>query len=82
MLIAMVFSWLRLEALVKKLKNFIVEVSFENKIEEFDVIAESAIDARGVIIRYFASVPPGMRFRARSAPGAADGEPRVVRRKS
>jgi hypothetical protein len=45
----------------KRMKLFVAEVSYDDSIEEFDVVAESPIQARDLIITY---LPPDRRWKS------------------
>lgn len=66
----------------RKLMRRIAEVSYEGRIDEYEVIAYDNVQARDLVITHLGADETRKSIRVRDLPGQVEGEPRVIGRTS
>ncbi|MHB2210616.1 hypothetical protein [Methylobacterium sp. CM6257] len=62
----------------RKLMHRIAEVSYEGRIDEYEVVAYDNIEARDLIVKFLAQDDEKKGIRVRELPVQGEGAPRVI----
>lgn len=65
---------------MSSLKVRIGEVTYDDRMDEYEIVAENNIQGRGLLVEYLGSNSNWKSIRIREAPGKVEGLPRVVRK--
>jgi hypothetical protein len=61
------------------MKSRVAEVSYEGRIDEYDVVADDNIQARDLVVRHLEGTTPKWKsIRVRDTPAELDGPARVI----
>ena len=67
---------------MKPTKLFVAEVSYDGRIDEYDVEATDKVHGRDLVVNYLAGGEKWKRIVLDSTPGKPTGTPRVIGRRS
>jgi hypothetical protein len=64
-----------------KMKIRVAEISYEGRIDEYTVVAETNIQARGLMVKYLGTGEEWKSIRVRDTPERSEGPARVIEKR-